>query len=310
MRMPHGLLIMMSIAGLAAFPVSAARVPDAETALQVSGQRNQDLLVFYHGSDWNAAGEKFKAAVWDQPGLETAFPAVCLLAIDMIDKPTEEQKKAREKTQKKLLDRFNPWNYPAIGLFDSKGRLVAKLEGVKAGMTEPELVAKVKEFIALRERRDQLWLGAPGQGGEALAKAVALGKGLAVLDFKIARQHYPDVLKRIKELDPDGRTGYADVYEFNTGGFVEGQIFPIKQKTKTNYQEVLDKLEAMERNPVRPVWQQQEIWAMKYALYACWKGEEGQAIECLKKIIALDPNSDAAIGAKHLLEPGVAEKCW
>lgn len=310
MRIHHALLMLLAVAGLLALPVCAARVADAETALQAAGQKNQDILVFYHGSDWNAAGEKLKAVVWDLPSMEAALPAVCLLSIDMVDKPTDEQKKTREKTQKKLLDVFNPWNYPAIALFDSKGRLVAKQEGLKATMSAPELVAKVKEFVTLREQRDQLWQRAE-QAGDPYAKAAALGKGLAVLDYKIARQReYHEIIKRIKELDKENRTGYAEVYEFNTGAFVEGQIFPIKQKSKTNHQEVLDSLETMERNAVRPVWQKQEILAMKYALYACWDGHAADATDCLNKIVALDPDSDAAIGAKHLLEPGVAKSCW
>lgn len=307
MKLPQALM-MMGLACLAVLPAGAARVADGEMALQAAGQRNQDILVFYHGSDWHAAGEKLKAEAWDRPALETAFPNLILLAIDMLDKPTEEQKKLRNDRQKKLLDRCNPWNYPAIALFDSKGRVVAKLEGLKASMTGAELAAKVKECLDIRERRDQQWQAA--QAGDSLARAVALGKGLDAMDYKIARG-YNDVIKQIKELDKDGVTGYADVYEFNTGSFVEGQIFPLKQKKdQNNHQEILDKLEAMLRNPARPVWQKQDIWAMKFAVYACWKGHQDQAFDCLNKLIALDPESDAAIGAKHMLEPGVAKSCW
>jgi hypothetical protein len=308
MRTLHAFLMVFAFAGLTVLPAAAARVPDAETALQTAGQRNQDILVFYHGSDWNAAGELFKTAVWDQPALETAFPAVCLLSIDMVDKPTEEQKQLREKTQKKLLDRCKPWNYPAIVFFDSKGRLVAKQEGIKAGMTGQELAARIKEFIDIRERRDRQWQEA--QAGDPRVRAVAFGKGLDMLDYKIARS-YGEVIRQIKDLDKDGVTGYADVYEFNASSFVEGQIFPLKQKKdQNNHQEILDKLDTMLGNPVRPIWQKQEIWAMKFAVHACWKGHEAQAFECLNRLIELDPKSDAAIGARHMLEPGVAKSCW
>ena len=300
-------MTMMCLAGLAALPVGAARSPDVEAALQAASQRNQDILAFYHGSDWNAAGEKLKAAVWDRPALETAFPNLLLLAIDRLDKPSEEQKKLRDQQQKKLLDRCNPWNYPAIVLFDSKGRLVAKVEGLKPTMTGDELVAKAKELVDIRERRDQLWQTA--QAGDPLAKAAALGKGLDVMEYKTARS-YGEVIKQIKELDKEGVTGYADVYEFNASGFVEGQIFPIKQKNQNNHQEILDKLDAMLKNPARPVWQKQDIWAMKFAVHACWKGHETEAFDCLNKLIVLDPDSDAALGAKHMLEPGVAKSCW
>lgn len=276
----------------------ARRAEDFPAAKELAKSEGADILVFYHGGEWCRAGEQLKSRVWNHQNFEAALPKLVLLAIKQSDLPDEAQKQRQEKN-KALFKAWQPWNFPGLALFDSEGRLVATREGLSVGMQPAEFIATIKAMVAIREKRDQCWGAETNRSRE---QAVALGKGLDVLEFSIASRHYKKTLDKIKKLDPKDRCGYVGVYEFKTNPFIEGKIHPLKRKGLTTHQEVIAELDTMLENPVRPIWQQQEIWAMKSAVYAFWSGQEKNHSECLEKIIALDPESDMATGARRQLE--------
>lgn len=289
-----GLLLMPGIG-------SASRAKDFADAQRRAREQGADVLVFYHGSDWCKPGIQIYKRIWSKPGMDSTFSGMVLLDIDMPDLSEE-----KDADRDALLKIWNPWNCPALALLDSQGRLVAVREGVPGEITPEAFVALVKELVAVRAARDACWAAAPSDGPE---RAAALGKGLAKMDFKIA-QGFNEVRNEIKQLDPADESGYIAMYAFHAMTFVDKKIIPLKRKQgDATHQELIDELDAMLKNPVRPVWQQQEIWAMKSAIFASWEGHEADARTCLEKVVVLDPESDLSAGARRQLEPGY-QRAW
>lgn len=293
---------LLSVLLLLPLSAVARRAKDFPDAQRQAKEQQADILVFYQGSDWCKPGVRIEKQIWSPSALDTLFPQMVLLAVDMKDLPIE-----KDKTDAALLKKWKPWNMPALALFDAEGRLVAVHEGLSATMTPADFVTVVKELRAVREARDASWADAPAGGIE---RAEVLGKGLAQMEFSIAGGHYNEILKEIRKLDPQGQTGYAAVYEFRAMTFVDQKIIPIKRKQgDATHQELIDELDTLLKNPARPIWQQQEIWSMKSAIFDCWDGHHAETRTALEKVVELDPESDLAIGARRQLEPDY-KRAW
>ena len=305
MKLSSASIFLPLLAIAVAMPMlHAARVATGEQALESAKASGQDILVFYRGSQWCKPGEVLNKGAWARPEFDAATGNAVLVDIDQPDNPSEEQGKAFKAAHKRILDAYRPWDCPALALFDSKGRLVAKDEGLAPGLTAAQLAARAQALAKVRTQRDQAWAAAE-KGGSDKAKAAALGRGLMCMEFPIARK-YGDEIKRIKALDPSDATGYVSVFEYNSLAMTDSKLLPLNRRgneRKDNHAEVIAEIDKLVANPVRPTWQKQELLAMKSAAYEFWGDHEKERRKTLEALIALDPKSDTALGARRLLEP-------
>ncbi|MFO0927019.1 MAG: discoidin domain-containing protein [Gemmataceae bacterium] len=122
---------------------------------------------------------------------------------------------------------------------------------------------------------------------------------LDTLAFDVARRHYGPVLDRLKAADADDRSGYLGKYRFDANGLVEREVWPrLKEK---RYEEALAFLDKKLANRRLLTTQRQELLAMRSAVYKAWPGHASEAREALGQLIALDPRSDVAVGARKRL---------
>lgn len=287
---------LLAAASLAA--VNPDTAPTVAATIEKAKSGKKDIVLFFYGPDWDARGTALCDGAWKQSHLSLSNLATAAIPIfDLND--TEAKKKLTEQNKP---FKFKIWNYPAVAYCDFRGDVILVREGLPATTTPDNFKQFAQLAKKLREKRDALFKQA--EGAKDLEKARLLGQALTALSMDVANT-YKDTINQIRKLDPDNKTGYADIFNFSHSGIVE----PIaKDKPKAGSDEFKkqeERLNTLLKNPVRPNTQKQAILGAKYALYH-YAELYDKADAALRELIRLDPKSHYGIGAKTILDKQIA----
>lgn len=297
---------------------ASARGGDAgyNAALTRATAEHKDLVVFTHGTpDWDADGAPLlKTTLGDSAWLANLPKETIPVAIAVpdsagirlpessrlemerlgLDLPPEPAAKGQDPN-----DRFNQewvWNYPALVYLDQDGRLIGRIEGLRAKTASPKaLEAQLAQFRQARLKRDALLAQAAGAAG--VPKARLLGQALDALPFDAACTDQT-VIKQIRAADPDDTTGYTMKYTWRLPKF-GGQILELARDKK--YTEARAVITANKAKTIWTLEQRQAIEIQRYVLCRDWPGHQAEAREALETALKMGPDTDTALGCKGLL---------
>ncbi|HEX7262098.1 MAG TPA: hypothetical protein VF258_09810, partial [Luteolibacter sp.] len=242
---------------------AAERATDFATALETAKSSHTDIALLLHGTGWCKPGERI-AAAWKLPTTTSALPGGILLT--SFDKP--ENASAVPKQEMELLKKHLPGvrSYPAIAMFDAKGRVIALCEGAPAIENLSATFDWIKRVVAMRRMRDDDWAAAEKLHG--LDKAMKLGQGLDRLSIGLeAKKIYQEVINEMKKADPGDKSGYIGKYTFPGLDFTN-QVVALAEKKQ--FPEAEQLLLKWITNPRLNSEQRQQVCAARFALYQRW----------------------------------------
>ncbi len=297
----HGALSALALASLShAAPASA---DTWQEALTMAKPGNKDILLFVHGSDWNRLGEKFRKKIWEAPDfLPSLGDDLVTLRIDYLESPDEDQKKAFDASIKGLKLKFR--SYPVLAFYDPRGNPCATWTGSDLPIMSSEAFGLVTHMRTQRKKRDAFLAQAGEQEGvdkaEALYRAAEADAGLR-----------KEIIKQLKECDPDNTSGYPGLLEFNGKGAL-GQANKLAGEKK--FDEALAWLDEQMGQKKLNTEQKQWILAAKGNVYRRWGGHTREMGEAFTAACTLDPESvigkASARFAKRFAGPPSLEFGW
>jgi len=188
---------------IAALPLALSAhcpVHQLEDAGKLAAEKKKDVMVVFSGASWSKQSKQFEdevvGAVAFKEDAEKHFVRV------VFDFPRE-----REKTDKKLLElrmKYKVRQMPGVLLLDPTGRPFGYGGYMRGG---PEGFWKqMKEMVAKREKRDELFAKAESLKG--LERAKLLVEGLELMPSQAVRDFYVKEMADIAKSDPEGKTGF------------------------------------------------------------------------------------------------------
>ena len=201
---------------------------------------------------------------------------------------------------------------PRIALLDSEGRAIAAESKPRADLTPSTLAARIKEFRAKRETRDEFLAKAEKvQGAEKAEFLRQALDSLGIFNWPGNGNCYQPIHAKIKEADPQDVSGVTRWLGF--GGDPKGGVPWAKPAwneaidtqggkrvlTDADYQEALarvDKELADPRNKILPKENIQRMMVAKFHIYRSWKGHEEERFRIQQEIADFDPTTFWGIG--------------
>lgn len=240
----------------------------------------KDILLFVHGSNWNRLGEKFRHKIWDQSDFKKQLgDSFVSLRVDYLESPDEKQKEVFTAQTKGLKVKFR--SYPAIALYDPEGRHYATWAGSDFPLMASHASGLVLQKQQQRIKRDSLILLAKSQQGIKKAESLYLA-----VDTQTGLQK--ELIKKIKECDPNNESGYLSLLEFD-GKRTMGQANKLAGEKK--YEEALKWLDAELKKPKLNTEQKQWIMASKGNVYRRWENHLDEMNDAMMVAYKMDPQS-------------------
>ncbi len=282
---------------------AATKVETGDAALAHAGAKN-GIAVFTYAEGWDEYSKKTSLKLMANEGIIKALGDASVLAYPCYDVETEAQE-AKLTKMRGALDIPRVLSYPAIILFDAKGRHAATLQGRELTAYTTDSIAKlIKQHMGLISKQNSLL--AQAEKADGVAKAKLLGRAANMPDLVAPK----DSVKTITALDPEDKSGY--IRGLSTDEWkMSAQVAEIEDmKAMMTY---VDKVVADDAYSTK-VKQTAMI-----RLIGQWrsKGDRSQLPTMRKyaeKIIALDPSNYHAISARYMLEiwlrPFTLESGW
>ena len=189
-----------------------------------------------------------------------------------------------------LLKWSGPHTYPAYLLYDKDGRHYATVLVPYSDRKNPEKIAKMITDArkALAEQNELL---AQAEKESGIAKAKLLGKAASFTNI-----NRPDnIVKRIKDVDPEDKSGYIRSLEFNGHGYAEGTA-----KTE-DWKATLAEVEKKIADKSYTDAQRQGLYATAVGLLHRHgsMADQKKLIKYLREMKKIDPQSILGISAEH-----------
>lgn len=177
------------------------------------------LLVLVYGSEWSPRSMPMYELTWPNAKFRKHLgPDVAMFAADIPHLPTPEQREAHNQKLKGITLSYH--TVPAFVLYDQDGQLLGRVEGKSLGRTFDTAFNSVRRMVRDARLRDLLLEFAdeqtelnPALAAEALVRA-----------SRLSLAQIKDLDKRVKELDPDKKTGWADAATFRDYNHVYQQV--------------------------------------------------------------------------------------
>jgi hypothetical protein len=186
-------------------------------------------------------------------------------------------------------------NYPALFLLDSEGRMVARREGLSLADTREDLVKWLREKQELRRKRDELWKAA--RAAEGPKRAALLSEGLRLTGMGLGpKKIYQPILDEILKADPDDSTHAARPFTLDTRALEKKILALAKEQGPGKAAARLDTELNHPGNQFLAPGKMQSLYWVQYRLYQSEESLKGRALEPLRKIAALDPDSPLGYG--------------
>ncbi|MFI3243973.1 MAG: hypothetical protein R3Y56_06955 [Akkermansia sp.] len=181
---------------------AATKVTTGDAALAQAGPKN-GIVVFTYAEDWDEYSKALCKKLMANQGVLDALGDAAILPYPCYDVETEAQEAELTKMRGEL-DIPRVLSYPAIILFDAKGRHAATLQGRELTAYTTDSIAKlIKQHMGLIAKQNSLLAKADATDG--VAKAKLLGRAANMPDLVAPK----DVVKAITALDPKDESGYV-----------------------------------------------------------------------------------------------------
>lgn len=261
--------------------------PNYEAA-QASVPEGGYVLALY-ADGWDKFSKPLVEKLLDDKNIKAAMANTVVIEYAAPNFWNDDVKKQRESKLGKLKW-VGAYTYPAFVLYDKNGRHYATVTVPYSDRKDAGKIAgNIKAARQALEKQNALLQKAAGEQG--LAKAQTLGKS-AILE-NINR---PDnIVKMIKEADPQDKSGYVRRLEFNMHGYAEGTA-----KTK-DWVATLKEVEEKIADKAYSEAQRQGLYATAAGLLRRHGGPADQAkmVRYLREMKKLDPKSIQGVSADH-----------
>lgn len=251
------------------------------------------VLALY-ADGWDKYSKKLAQKLLKDKDMQEALADCAVIEYGVPNLSTEDTNKARAE-KLGLLKWVPPHTYPAFALYDKSGRHYATVLVPYSDRKDAEKIAdqiaKARESVA---KQNALLEQAKGEQG--LAKAQTLGKS-ALFD-NINR---PDnIVKMIKQADPQDKSGYVRRLEFN------GHAYAIESAGTKDWQATLKDVESRMADKSYSVAQRQGLYATAAGLLRRHGSvaDQKKMLRYLREMKKLDPDSPLGRSAGH------AEDIW
>lgn len=271
-------------------------------AAQANVPEDGYVLALY-AEDWDKFSKKTVKSFYKNKAFRQEMANSVIIeyaAPNFFSAPTKENpdlRDCRKEREAKLgkLKWTGAHTYPAFVLYDKNGRHYATVLVPHADRKNPEKIAKqiAAARKALAEQNDLL---AQAEKESGIAKAKLLGKAASFSNI-----NRPDnIVKRIKEVDPEDKSGYIRSLEFNGHAYAEGT-----SKTK-DWKATLAEVEAKIADKSYTDAQRQGLYATAIGLLHRHGtvADQKKLVKYLRAMEKLDPDSILGISAER------AEMLW
>lgn len=188
---------LMSFATLHA----ATKVETGDAALAQAGKNG--IVVFTYAEDWDEYSKKTALKLIANPAVLKACGDATILAYPCYDVETDAQIQKLTEMRGKLNIPIVQ-SYPAIIMFDAKGRHAATLQGRELTAYTTESIAKlIHRHMKLIAKQNDLLEQA--EKADGTTKATLLGRAASMPDLIAPK----DALKTITALDPSDASGFV-----------------------------------------------------------------------------------------------------
>lgn len=276
-----------------------AELPSYAKAQETAKKNGKDLLVLLVGSDWLKDSDLYKQT-FERIAPRTLGKEILFCVYDERAGLSKEEREHLGKLP------FTINAYPAWIYCDAQGHPIDHRENVT--LKEISLLPKrIAELSTLRKQRDKAF--ARAEKCQGIERAKLIGQALSeTLDpvietFSIQAIHqyqksYDDLIKKIKEADPEDRTGY--VYKF-TFTFLSLQEEVVQKYAKTKeydqcYNDIREKLKNKTLTPK----QRQYLYLANYATSMKAENLE-RALTDLETAAKIAPKSPLSDECKRLI---------
>lgn len=258
------------------------------TAAQANVPEDGYVLALY-ADGWDKFSKKLMETMLKDADIKKALSKSVVISYGVPNLFSDEIKKEREAKLGKLK-----WTgahtYPAFVLYDKNGRHYATILIPYSDRKDAEAVAgRINAARASLAKQNELLKKAEGE--EGLAKAMSLGKS-AIFD-NINR---PDnIVKMIKAVDPQDKSGYVRRLEFNM------HAYSIETAGTKDWQATLKEVEEKIADKAYSDAQRQGLYAAAIGLLHRHGDikDQPKLIRYLKEMEKLDPKSTQGVSAKH-----------
>ncbi len=292
------------LAPLAALSIQAATLnfPDVEAAKEQAKQAGKPTLIIWYGSDWQPNVEAF-AKDWQAAGAKYGNTYV----FGQFDEHL-----GQERDRNKVLP-IEHFNLPVAILLAPNGSYMAELSGQRLGQAEATvqklapLAAKAGKFAELVEK-------AKSETGESAVRTAA--RALSMLNINDAMRH-KELVSIINKFDPQDTSGYRAQYCLDHLGMyaeINGILKGGKEGKLSGKEREFAKAEAYVRKVLagsvlkgaerRQQWLAGLSYIQRERILSTTTPENRDVSPLLatfREIIALDPNSQYAVGATKFL---------
>lgn len=291
------MLTSLLAAGVDAAPAKGG-VLTAENYQSVQGNVPEGGYVLaLYADGWDKYSEKLTEKMLADASMKTALAGSVVIEYAVPNLSTDETNKARADKLGKL--RWVAANtYPAFALYDKNGRHYATVTVPYSDRKDPEKIAQqitaAKEALA---KQNALLEKAKGETG--LAKAQSLGK--SALFENINR---PDnIVKMVKEADPQDKSGYVRRLEFN------GHAYAIESAGTKDWKATLKDVEDKIGDKNYSDTQRQGLYATAIGLLRRHGdlNDQKKVVRYLREMEKIDPNSPLGRSADHAKTIWVSE---
>lgn len=271
-------------------------------AAQANVPEDGYVLALY-AEDWDKFSKKTVKSFYKNKAFRQEMANSVIIeyaAPNFFSAPTKENpdlRDCRKEREAKLgkLKWTGAHTYPAFVLYDKNGRHYATVLVPHADRKNPEKIAKqiAAARKALAEQNDLL---AQAEKESGIAKAKLLGKAASFSNI-----NRPDnIVKRIKEVDPEDKSGYVRSLDFNGHAYAEGT-----SKTK-DWKATLAEVEAKIADKSYTDAQRQGLYATAIGLLHRHGtvADQKKLVKYLRAMEKLDPDSILGISAER------AEMLW
>lgn len=285
-------------------PVAKAELNMAENyeAAQANVPEDGYVLALY-AEDWDKFSKKTVKSFYKNKAFKQEMANSVIIeyaAPNFFSAPTKENpdlRDCRKEREAKLgkLKWTGAHTYPAFVLYDKNGRHYATVLVPHADRKNPEKIAKqiAAARKALAEQNDLL---AQAEKESGIAKAKLLGKAASFPNI-----NRPDnIVKRIKDVDPEDKSGYIRSLDFNGHHYAESTA-----KTE-DWKATLAEVEAKIADKSYTDAQRQGLYATAIGLLHRHGSiaDQKKLVKYLRAMEKLDPDSILGISADR------AEMLW
>jgi len=250
-------------------------------AIALAQKSHSSILLFVHGSDWNRLGEKFRCKIWEKENFQSQLgDDLVMLGVDFLESPDQKQKKSFESATKGLKIKFR--SYPVLALYDSSGKMYASWLGADFPLMTSQTVALITHEMDQKKKQEAYLEEAKQLKGVKKAQALYLAA-------EAQSGKRTEIIKLLKICDPDNKSGYLSLLEFDGRKALKHANSLVKKK---KFAEAIAWLDAQWDQPKLNTEQKQWILAAKGNVYRRWgAGHLREMDQAFMAAYRLDPES-------------------